>query len=258
MKKIEIKNRIIGEGIPKICVPIVGRTEEDILEQAKKIAECKARIDVVEFRADYYEKLQDINQLIALLKNIREILADKALLFTIRTESEGGEKLPFATPNVFDINYAVIDSAIPDMIDVELSSGESDIEKLVEFAHKKGVYVIMSNHDFKSTPEYDDMLKRLCSMQDMGADIAKLAVMPQNEMDLIRLLNVTLDMKNNYADIPVVTISMGKCGSLSRITGQIFGSAMTFAALDNSSAPGQIPVDELEKIMNSLEAYCVR
>lgn len=257
MKKIEIKNRVIGEGIPKICVPIVGRTEEDIMEQAKKIAECKARIDVVEFRGDYYEKLYDIKQLIVLLKGIREILADKILLFTIRTEAEGGEKLSFATPDVYDINYAVIDSAIPDMIDIELSSASSDIEKLIAFSNKKGVHVIMSNHDFNSTPEYDDMLKRLCSMQDMGADIAKLAVMPHNEMDLIRLLNVTLEMKNNYANIPIVTISMGKCGSLSRITGQIFGSAMTFAALDNSSAPGQLPVAELEKVMKTLSIYSV-
>lgn len=256
MKKIEIKKCVIGEGLPKICVPLVGKTEEDIAGQAQKICDCKSRIDIVEFRADYYEGLQDIPRLLAFLEKLYAMLGDKVLLFTIRSESEGGEKLKLKTPDVYDINRAVIESTIPDMVDVELYSGDEDVDKLVKLAHEKGIYIVMSNHDFNKTPEVQDMVSRMCRMQDMGADIAKIAVMPQNNEQLINLFTATSIMNTKYARVPVITISMGKLGALSRIAGQVFGSSVTFAALEQSSAPGQIPVDELDEMMTKIDKYC--
>lgn len=253
MKQIEIKGRVIGQGLPKVCVPLVGKTEEEIMRQADRVCQSvnDCEIDMVEFRGDYFDGLDDIPRLLALLQRLQEKLteSDKILLFTIRSESEGGEKLAFTTPGIHEINEAVIESAIPDMVDVELFSGAEDIQKLVTLAHQKGVYIIMSNHDFHTTPEADVMLNRLRSMQDMGADIAKIAVMPNDEMQLLRLLAVTNTMYEKYAEIPLITISMGRLGVLSRLCGQIFGSAVTFAALDQASAPGQIPVDELNTML---------
>ena len=46
-------------------------------------------------------------------------------------------------------------------------------------------------------------------MQQGGADVAKLAVMPQNADDVVRLLKLTNDMKQKYPTLPVVTMSMG-------------------------------------------------
>lgn len=257
VKQIEIKGRVIGRGIPKVCVPLVGRTEEEILQQAEHVCQHAntGEIDMVEFRGDYFEGLDDIPRLLALLRGLRERLADKILLFTIRSEAEGGEKLAFTTPGICEINYAVIESAIPDMVDVELFSGAENIRRLVACAHQKGVYVILSNHDFHSTPEADVMLNRLRSMQDMGADVAKIAVMPNDEMQLLRLLAVTNIMYEKYAAIPLITISMGRLGVLSRLCGQIFGSAVTFAALDQASAPGQIQVDELNELLRWMNQH---
>ena len=34
MKTVQVRNITIGEGRPKICVPIVGQTKEDILLEA--------------------------------------------------------------------------------------------------------------------------------------------------------------------------------------------------------------------------------
>lgn len=45
MKTIQIRNITIGEGRPKICVPIVGQTEEDILREAAGFASLP--VDVV-------------------------------------------------------------------------------------------------------------------------------------------------------------------------------------------------------------------
>lgn len=259
MKQIEIKGRVIGQGIPKVCVPLVGKNEEEIMQQADHVCQRAGNdeIDMVEFRGDYFEGLDDIPRLLALLQRLQEKLteADKILLFTIRSEAEGGEKLAFTTPGIYEINEAVIESAIPDMVDVELFSGAEDIQKLVTLAHQKGVYIIMSNHEFHTTPEADVMLNRLRSMQDMGADIAKIAVMPKDEMQLLRLLAVTNTMYEKYATIPLITISMGRLGTLSRLCGQIFGSAVTFAALEQASAPGQIPVDELNMMLKWISRH---
>ena len=142
------------------------------------------------------------------------------------------------------------------MVDVELYSGDEDVDKLVKLAHEKGIYIVMSNHDFNKTPEVQDMVSRMCRMQDMGADIAKIAVMPQNNEQLINLFTATSIMNTKYARVPVITISMGKLGALSRIAGQVFGSSVTFAALEQSSAPGQIPVAELDEMMTKIDKYC--
>lgn len=256
MKQIEIKGSVIGQGTPKVCVPLVGKHEEDILQQADSVCQNDA-IDMAEFRGDYFEGLGDIPRLLTLLQKLQQKLANKILLFTIRSEAEGGEKLDFTSPGIFEINQAVIESGIPDMVDVELFSGAEDIKKLVTLAHQKGVYIIMSNHDFQTTPEADVMLNRLRSMQDLGADIAKIAVMPNDKMQLLRLLAVTNTMYEKYAEIPLITISMGRIGLLSRLCGQIFGSAVTFASLEQASAPGQIPVDELNDMLRLIGKYYI-
>ena len=82
-------------------------------------------------------------------------------------------------------------------------------------------------------------------MQDMGADIPKIAVMPQNKADVLTLLAATEEMSRVYADRPIITMSMGGDGVISRLCGEVFGSSMTFGAVGQVSAPGQISVDQL-------------
>ena len=92
-------------------------------------------------------------------------------------------------------------------------------------------------------------------MQDIGADIAKIAVMPKNKKQVMELLMATLDMEE-CARIPIVTISMGEIGLISRMCGQFTGSAITFATVCEASAPGQIPVSELQETLGIFDKYC--
>ena len=55
-----------------------------------------------------------------------------------------------------------------------------------------------------------DIIYRLRKMQDMNADIPKIAVMPQNRKDVLTLLAATEEMATNYADRPIITISMAR------------------------------------------------
>lgn len=246
MKPIMVRNVSIGEGMPKICVPIVGKTREEILMTAKEILNVPA--DLVEWRADYFESVFEMQKVVALSAELREMLGDMPILFTFRTKKEGGEKE--LNPRVYAmLARMMIASGNIDLVDVEVFAEEKEALSIIEAAHKYGVKVVGSNHDFAKTPDKDEIIRRLCYMQSVGVDIPKIAVMPQNKTDVLTLLFATEEMVSKHADRPIVTMSMSGIGTVSRISGEIFGSAITFGALEKASAPGQIRVEELKNIL---------
>lgn len=249
MNPVIVKNVKIGEGIPKICVPIVGMTKEAIIEEAKNIATLPA--DLVEWRADWYEDVFSVEDVRSVLKTLREILQDKPILFTFRTAREGGERA-IDDAAYIALNKAAVESGEADLLDVELFSGETVVEEILNAAHQKDVKVIASNHDFEKTPSKEEIISRLQKMQEMGADILKIAVMPQSAKDVITLLSATEEMSTNYAEKPIVTMSMSEKGLISRIAGETFGSAITFGAAKKASAPGQISAATLSEMINIL------
>ena len=111
-------------------------------------------------------------------------------------------------------------------------------------ASGSGCLVMASNHDFQKTPSTEEMVRRLRRMEELGADAAKLAVMPTNRQDVLNLLQATVTAAETLS-VPVVTMSMGSMGVISRICGSLTGSAMTFASAGEASAPGQIPVEQM-------------
>ena len=109
-----------------------------------------------------------------------------------------------------------------------------------------------SNHDFDKTPEDEEIRTRLVKMQSLGGDIAKMAVMPQCNADVLRLMSVTRSTKDECLNIPVITMSMAAEGMISRMSGEIFGSDVTFGAVTDVSAPGQIDISVLSGILNTI------
>ena len=81
--------------------------------------------------------------------------------------------------------------------------------------------VIASNHDFRATPSKEEIIIRLIKMQEIGADILKIAVMPQNSRRLLTLLSATEEMMRLYAERPLITMSMGSAGLISRLCGNL-------------------------------------
>ena len=128
---------------------------------------------------------------------------------------------------------------------------------IIEKAHACGIKVIASNHDFIKTPDKDEITRRLILMDEMGADILKIAVMPKSRTDVLDLLSATEEMQRLYTEKPVVTMSMGSLGLISRLSGEVFGSAMTFGAGEKASAPGQIPAERLKMILDEIHEHMV-
>lgn len=250
MNTVKVRNVVLGEGMPKICVPIVGVTKEAILEEARAITKLPA--DVVEWRIDWFENVFDFDALEDVMKGLREILGDMPILMTFRTSKEGGEKA--IEDEVYaDINIRAAQTGYIDMVDVEVFTGDEIVKKIIDGAHAAGVKVVASNHDFFKTPDKDDIVSRLRKMQDLGADVPKIAVMPNSAADVLTLLAATDEMYTKYADRPIITMSMKGTGVVSRLAGEVFGSALTFGAAAKASAPGQIAVEDLKKVLTILD-----
>lgn len=246
---VVVRNLKLGEGIPKICVPLVGKTRESIIEGAKDLKNIK--LDLVEWRVDYYEDVLNLEKVKETLAELRQVLGDMPILFTFRSLKEGGER-EVSTEYYAKLNKEISFTKNADLIDVELFTGDEIVEDIVENAKNNDVKVVMSNHDFFKTPEKEEIINRLCKMQELGADLPKIAVMPQNTTDVLTLLCATDEMVTKYAKTPIITMSMAGLGVISRLAGETFGSALTFGAAKEASAPGQIAVDELYKVLNIL------
>lgn len=246
MNPVVVRNVKIGEGIPKICVPVMGVSREDIFRSCRKARQAGA--DLAEWRADWYEDILEAGKMEGAAECLREILGDMPLLFTFRTLTEGGEK-EIEERAYAELNKRAAMSGYVDLVDAELSAGNGAVNEIVQAAHRNGVKVIASSHDFYKTPSKEDIIERLCRMRQLGADILKIAVMPRDKRDVLTLLSATLEMCSEHADRPVVTMSMSGTGVISRICGEVFGSAITFGSAGKTSAPGQMDAADLKEAL---------
>jgi 3-dehydroquinate dehydratase-1 len=248
LKTVQVKDVVFNEGRPKICVPLVGKTKQEIITEVEMLE--NVAFDLAELRVDFFEDVEQLEQVGALLAEINSIYK-KPLLFTFRTKKEGGER-ELSLNRYFELNRFAIQTGLVDMVDLELFSSETDIIGLIAEAKEKNVKVVLSSHDFFRTPAKEEIIARLVKMQQLGADITKIAVMPQSEEDVLTLLAATLEMKKKQADRPCITMSMGKLGAISRLAGELFGSCLTFAAAKDVSAPGQVSVRDVRSILEIL------
>lgn len=248
-KVLEAKGITLGCGKPKICIPIVGENVRELLVEVDQLP--NEACDIVEWRVDFLNECEQVDQVLETLSQIRNAIKDKPLIFTFRNKEEGGQR-QLTDERYFSLLRAVVHSRLVEYIDVELAKAEEDVQAFITTAHKCGCYVIVSNHEFTKTPTKEIMAARLLKAIDLGADVPKLAVMPQNSADVLSLLEVTLSISEK-SPVPIVTMAMGKLGALSRVSGSVFGSAMTFAAGKKPSAPGQFSAMELKRVLDVLE-----
>lgn len=247
MEVVRVRNVVIGEGMPKICAPVMGASVQEILDSARLVAASGA--DIAEWRADWYETAA-LKDILCMLEKLRGILGEMPLLFTFRTLEEGGHK-PIERAGYIELTAGAAMSGMADLADVELFTAGEKTEHVIEAAHTAKTAVILSSHDFQKTPGTAEMISRLQKMEALGADISKIAVMPKTNQDVLALLSATAEF-SAYAKRPVITMSMGRLGALSRISGEVFGSAVTFGSAGQASAPGQLEISALKRMLLTL------
>ena len=248
LRTVKIRDVVIGEGRVKTIVPITGTTADEAIAQARVIGG-SAQTDVVEFRVDFLDIALDAGKLAALGPKVAAQLNGKPLIVTFRTKAEGGNKT-IADADYGALYKTLLKAQFADLIDVEMFRSEAVVRRLVAGAHQVGAFIVMSNHDFSGTPPAAELLARLRRQQELGADVLKLAMMPRDPSDVLELLRATWEMASRYAERPMTTMSMGGTGVVSRLAGEIFGSAMCFGMIGRASAPGQVEVERLAAVLD--------
>ena len=245
------------DGRVAIAVATTGTTPDACCAQAR--AAVGAGADVIELRADLLAAgpgspcAAGPTGLADLAGELSAQSGGARVLVTVRTAAEGGgARLDDGAYRTLVRSLAgslgsLDDDARPAALDVESARGWT--AGLVAAAHEAGLEAVVSRHDTAATPG-----EGLRAMAGAGADVAKLAVMPRSARDVARLLAVTAQASEELG-LPVVTMSMGALGAVSRVSGTVFGSALTFATVDGDpSAPGQLPIEQVRAGLRLLSA----
>lgn len=243
-----IKGKIIGKGKPLVCVPVMESSKEEILRETRRLEE--AHTEMIEWRVDAFENVESPNAIREILNEMKHIIKESILVYTFRSKNQGGCKA-LSAADIYDIHQVAAESDVVDFIDVEYFEAKNP-QKEIAMLQEMGVYVIASHHDFEQTPDTEVIRMLLEQIRESGADVVKLAVMPQNMWDVLHLLEETNRFHENHPDYPLITMSMGAKGGISRVAGEFFGSCVTFGAGGQASAPGQLPVKQLEEILHIL------
>lgn len=212
----------------KIAIPISQKRTEQVVAVAEDCI--KKGADLLEFRLDSLENpnLRDIT------KTIEEI--NFPMIATNRIASEGGF---FKGDEDERISLLKGCADLVEYVDVELQTDDKYISELTEYKSR----IIVSYHDFKKTPELNEIYYIVEKEKSLG-DIAKVAFMPNNLDDTIKVLAIL----SHYRD--TIAISMGDLGSYTRVMASKFNSPITFAAGTDVTAPGQIDIETMKALLN--------
>ena len=236
---------VLKKGKPAICIPLTGKNRTELKDELELIKNQPHQL--VEWRADFLMAENDGNSFWYISREVLNTLGflraelDVPVLFTIRTSREGGE-IDIAAEDYIFLNRLITDSGMAELIDIEAftAEGADMVSEFIEYAHKAGQKVLLSNHDFEKTPAVEEMVRKYDFMTELNGDVIKLAVMPKEDDDVAKLLEAAAITDEKHPGKPLVAISMAEAGMISRICAGQFGSVITFAAGKNASAPGQI------------------
>ncbi len=244
-KVIDIRGRSLGGDTPLICTPLVGRSRERVLAEAASVV--AKNPDVVEWRVDHFEGIGDTAAVLELGRALRGVVGDAPIIFTRRSIREGGEPIAIGDEDVVRLYDAVGASGLVDFLDFEMSNDAGQVQRVRDSARRNGTRTIFSYHNFGYTPGQEFLVQRFLEAERLGADVAKVAVMPRDRADVLVLLAATAEA-HAKARIPLISMSMGPLGSVTRMIGGVFGSSLSFAIGEGSSAPGQIPIADLNAV----------
>jgi len=214
-----------------VCGCLNAKTPGEVIERASRH---KDDVDLFEVRLDALNEPSDI-----------EFLADITvpLMATLMPKWEGGA---FTGPEEERIRILENTLSYCDFVTVELATEKTLRDKLVKAAKAQGVQVVVSKHDFESTPPQKDIESDIRDCLSAGADIAKVAYTAKNLGDVVSLLTAA----SLFAPGRVLPLSMGDSGRISRILAPALGSPLTYAALaeQEATAPGQYLAGQLKAI----------
>jgi 3-dehydroquinate dehydratase-1/3-dehydroquinate dehydratase/shikimate dehydrogenase len=223
----------------KICVSVAGVDASAVYNEVQPMLEM---VDVVEVRLD----LMTVPEVAECCSLIR-----KPLLFTNRPIWEGGRFPGFEDDRIRPLFTAVEQQA--DYVDFELRADPLLRSQLLEAMESAPARMIISWHDFKSTPAIEELSEILNQMIASGAHIGKIVSTAHSIADVLRMFEV--QERALAAGFPLSCFCMGNLGRISRFATLYLGGYMTYGALDarQATAPGQLSVQQLYSLSREFE-----
>lgn len=230
---------------PLIAIPVAAHALQELKEKTAAIRSLP--FDVLEWRMDGLDALSPelATQGLSLVKS----KISTPIIATVRTSKEGGS-FPYEDALYESCVTAVMTGLRPgsDAVDVEME--RTPAPRLIEKARALGLSVIVSFHDFSRTPKKEDIVSRFLTMKARHASIGKIAVMAHSREDACTMMDAMAQVHKTAPDFPFIGISMGPCGQVTRTEGGKAGSILTFASAGEASAPGQIALADMRRILD--------
>lgn len=221
----------------KIVVPVMPRS----LEEAQTIEANKySSADIIEWRADYLTS----DKVMTVAPAIFEKFSGKEIVFTLRTKSEGGN-ICLSDEDYVGLIKNIHNIYKPDYIDFEYFSHKEVFSEMLEFSN-----LVLSYHNFEELPE--GILDVFSELTALAPKVVKVSIMPQSERDVLDLINYARGFKSLNPNQEFAVMAMGKEGRITRLAADLLGSSWTFAAMEKSSAPGQVNLSDMIKIRDIL------
>lgn len=217
----------------KICIPIQETSQKEVVKRLKEI------VKTADFAEIWLDQIGDLD-----LKTLLKAKPVPIVCVCKRPADKG--KFTGSFTALSDVLLAAVEFGA-DYIDIPMQMPEKLSKKIVQQARKKGCKVIISFHDFKSTPDYPKLVKLADSLRKRGADVIKIASFAKGLGDTVNIISLASYAKANK--MPHILIAMGQKGMLSRILTPTLGGEMMFATLGKKgqTAPGQLSASELRK-----------
>ncbi len=248
MTTLRIKGTAIGEGTPKTIVPLMGADLHELVAEARRAIAAGA--DCLEWRADFLADAHDPDALTEACCMLGETLKNTPTIATLRTMSQGG-RIGMEAMEYAALVRALASNGIIDLVDIEADKGDDLVRNLAHYVREHGAHAIVSYHDFAATPPTEWITGQIRRLHNLGADIPKVAVMAHSAADAARLMEATA-VAREFVDTPLLTMAMGPHGTITRLVGESFGSAMTFCSMEQASAPGQVSLTRARAAIESL------
>jgi 3-dehydroquinate dehydratase-1 len=177
------------------------------------------------------------------------------VLVTNRVEWEGGEAVD--TAGRLDALEQALEHEAVTAVDLELAAldggGDHDAGRVADVAHDQGASVVVSTHDFETTPDRADIADRLERACEYG-EVGKMASTAHSPDDVLAMLGATREC--TAAGHRVATMCMGAAGRHSRAVAPLYGSRIGYAPVDpaDATAPGQYDLATLRSLVEQLQS----
>lgn len=242
---------ILGAETPKICLPLASETLGDITEECHQLKESSC--DIVELYADRFNGATNLSHLWNALMMLSMELDGTPLIFTCHTAglTEMTGSAEEAEEAYMDINRFAVKSGLIDGLNIEYSRPLDEVQELIEYTKDYECLAILS-HVLTGAPTYERVVKSLTDMIALNTPAVRLTCPAEAAADVLALLQGVQAVHSAYPDTVLMIQAVGKAGVIANISGETFGSAVAFAALEKNPSAGLLDGKTLRTVLEAL------